>query len=69
MTIYSDGTVAPCCNPVGRNLPVGNVKNESIKDIWTGNKMSEIRNSFKNNTPSKICKACIDNTSDSFKVN
>jgi len=60
ISIYSDGTVAPCCNTIGRNIPVGNVNNHSIKEIWNNDKMKEIREGFKNNKPSKACRICIE---------
>ena len=57
---YSDGTVAPCCNTIGRNIPVGNVNNYTIKEIWNNDKMKEIRDGFKKNKPSKACRICIE---------
>ena len=65
MAIYSDGKVGPCCNLVGRMSPIGNIKDQSIYEIWNGNKMSKIREGFKKNSPNTICKICID----SQKVN
>jgi radical SAM protein with 4Fe4S-binding SPASM domain len=61
VTIHSDGTVGPCCNTVGRNLPIGNIKNKTLKEIWDGRVMAEIRQGFINNNPNKVCKLCIDN--------
>ena len=68
ISVYSDGTVAPCCNTFGRNEPIGNVKNFTIKEIWLGKKMQEIRNGFKENNPGKVCQICIEN-SDSKEYN
>jgi len=65
MTIYSDGTIGPCCNLVGRKTPIGNIKNNSITEIWNGDKMNLIRDGFINNNPNKVCKLCIE----SQKVN
>ena len=65
MAIYSDGKVGPCCNLVGRMTPIGNIKDQSIYEIWNGSKMNKIREGFKNNSPNTICKICID----SQKVN
>jgi len=59
--IHADGTVGPCCNTVGRNLPVGNVLQQPLKEIWQNKKMSEIREGFKNNNPNIICKLCLEN--------
>jgi len=65
MAIYSDGTIGPCCNLVGRKTPIGNIKDNSISEIWNGDKMNLIREGFINNNPNKVCKLCID----SQKVN
>ena len=62
MSIYADGTLAPCCTPFGRNIPIGNIKNETIKDTWNGSKINKIRSDFKNNQPNKVCKVCLDHT-------
>ena len=59
--IHADGTVGPCCNTVGRNLPVGNVLEQSLKEIWQNEKMKEIREGFINNKPNIICKLCLEN--------
>ena len=62
ISVYADGTIVPCCTPFGRNIPIGNIKNETIKDAWNGSEINKIRNAFKNNKPHKVCKACIDHT-------
>ena len=61
VTIHSDGYVGPCCNTVGRNLPVGNVLKTSLKDIWHGINMNKIRDGFKDNNPNKLCQLCLEN--------
>ena len=60
MAIYSNGLVGPCCNLVGRKTPIGNIKDNSITEIWNGEKMTELRNGFKNNNPNDVCKSCIE---------
>ena len=62
MSIYADGTILPCCATFGRNIPIGNIKNETVKEAWNGLKINKIRNDFKNNQPNKICKTCLDHT-------
>ena len=62
MSVYSNGQVAPCCNTIGNNIPIGNVINESISEIWNGKKMQKIRKGFILNNPHSICKKCIQNT-------
>ena len=66
VTIHADGTVGPCCNTVGRNLPVGNVLKEDLDVIWKNQKMSKIREQFKSNKPNKICKLCLENEKINF---
>ena len=60
MSIYSDGSVGPCCNLVGRKAPIGNVNNNTIKEIWNGEKMNRIRDGFRNNNPIDVCKVCLE---------
>ena len=60
IAIYSNGLVGPCCNLVGRKIPIGNVKDNPIKEIWNGPKMSELRNGFLKNKPNEVCKSCIE---------
>ena len=60
MAIYSNGSVGPCCNLVGRKTPIGNIKDNPIKEIWNGPKMSELRNGIMKNNPNEVCKSCIE---------
>ena len=64
MTIWSNGTVSPCCATFGRNIPIGNVTNQTISELWKSKNMQSIRESFHNNTPKSACKTCINNTVD-----
>ena len=67
VTIYSD-TVAPCCNTVGRNLPIGNIKKNTLSEIWNGPEMKKVREGFLKNNPTNVCKSCIENSqSDLYK--
>lgn len=60
MAIYSNGSVGPCCNLVGRKTPIGNIKDNPIKEIWNGPKMLELRNGIMKNNPNEVCKSCIE---------
>ena len=64
MTIWSNGTVSPCCATFGRNIPIGNVTNQTISELWRSKNMQSIRESFRENTPKSVCKTCINNTVD-----
>ncbi len=62
VTVNSDGSVGPCCSTVGRNIPVGNILDKSLKEIWNGKEINQIRNSFKKKLPpNKVCKLCLEN--------
>jgi radical SAM protein with 4Fe4S-binding SPASM domain len=60
MTIYWNGDVVLCCEDVGGATNVGNLKNESIKEIWNSKKLKGIRALHRNGKFSSIplCKRC-----------
>ena len=66
VTIHSDGVVSPCCNTIGRNLPIGNIFEKSLKEIWSGDEMNNVRQGFINNKPNKVCKLCIENVKEIY---
>lgn len=50
LTIGHDGKVHQCINDYdGKNI-LGNVNNQSIKEVWDGEQNKKLRNSFKNHT-------------------
>jgi len=53
--VSQNGRANPCCN---NNRYLGNVQEQSIKDIWNGKKFDAIREQFKNNIPDKKCNHC-----------
>jgi len=58
--IKFDGNTSPCCRDFNAVINIGNIKNESIKNIWNGNKLknyriSHIRGNF-NEVP--LCGEC-----------
>ena len=62
LVIRGDGEVLPCCAFEATEMPVGNIKDISLSDIWNGNKMKEMRQMFLNNTwrKNEICKRCLE---------
>lgn len=61
MAIYADGSVTPCCAFIARKAPIGNIKENSIKELWNGEKMKIIREGLSNNDPIKVCQLCLEN--------
>ena len=43
LQVYYDGRATPCCYDHRCELEVGNVQNSSIKDIWNGEKLRQLR--------------------------
>ena len=58
MTIMWDGRVPSCCRDVNGELILGNVKYESLLDVWQGKRMKKIRESFIYNKQPDMCKKC-----------
>ncbi len=53
--ISQNGRVHPCCN---NKRFLGNVQEQSIKDIWSGQKFDTLREQFKNDIADKRCNHC-----------
>jgi len=62
-SILPDGTVVPCCQDVNGKMPLGNVKEESLEQIWYGKRYNTLRIQHleKNIPKDSICYGC-DNT-------
>lgn len=59
LTIDSEGYVCVCgCAPIGQLYRIENIKNRKLLDIWNGEIMKGIRNSYKNRECVEICKKC-----------
>jgi radical SAM protein with 4Fe4S-binding SPASM domain len=61
LTVWATGDVSPCCSFQGKNLFVGNIKDESLKEIWDGKKMAEIRDQFRTGELNIVCQNCLGN--------
>jgi len=53
--VAQTGRVSPCCN---NKRFLGNVQEQSIKDIWNGKKFEELREQFQNDIADKRCSHC-----------
>lgn len=60
MHILSDGRVIFCCQDWSHTLILGNIKENTIKEIWNGKKYQEVRDSLydKQKESPMICKRC-----------
>jgi len=58
-----DGTVVPCCFDKDATYSMGNIIQQSWKDIWNGNPYKEFRNRLRRNRKSiDICQNCTEGT-------
>jgi len=60
LNIFHDGTVLPCCEDVHGLYPLGNLKKQSLNEIWNGAKMMKLRKINFQNQQNQIslCKNC-----------
>ncbi len=60
LAIYWDGTVVACCMDFLSQMVIGNVARESIKEIWNGKKMVDMRRIHAKGQSGSIslCKDC-----------
>lgn len=43
LTVYHDGQVSPCCYDAEGELIVGSVLNQSLREIWNGSSLKDLR--------------------------
>lgn len=61
VTVRGNGDVLPCCSHLATSMPIGNVLEKSVKDIWKAKKARDLRGMFLNDTWSThpICSKCL----------
>lgn len=59
MTVLWDGEVVPCCNDYNKKLPLGNLKDSTLSEIWNGLAMKSLRAEFiSNSVKNPLCRHC-----------
>jgi radical SAM protein with 4Fe4S-binding SPASM domain len=60
LLVRHDGTTTPCCDLSGLSLTLGDVKTESLTEIWAGARIQKIRAALAGPKASwpKACQAC-----------
>jgi len=59
LAIWSDGNVGPCCAYQGKNIPVGNIHEQTLQEIWHGEKMERLRKQHREGKLNIVCQDCI----------
>ena len=59
VTIAWDGSVLPCCMDYNKKMILGNIKDQSLEEIWNGPKMKSLRREFLSGVVTNpLCKNC-----------
>jgi len=60
LVVRANGDILPCCSFYGTALVAGNIKNDSLHDVWHSPKVEKIRKELlKNNFAfSPVCQKC-----------
>ena len=66
ITIRADGSVVPCCFDLTSLAVMGNIKEQSLSDIWNGGPYNEFRTKFATGDHPQLCKGCVVVTGDKF---
>lgn len=63
IVIRADGTVLPCCSFLAYELPMGNINNFSISEIWNSDEFKKMRTMHLNGNykQNEVCKKCVEN--------
>lgn len=57
-SISCTGNVLPCCISQGDDIIYGNLKNQTLREIWAGDMVKEVRRQFIEADYSPICAKC-----------
>ncbi len=59
VSVTWDGEVVPCCYDYDKKYVLGDVKKESLSQIWNGERMQALRKEFlSNNVQNFLCRQC-----------
>jgi radical SAM protein with 4Fe4S-binding SPASM domain len=62
---FPDGRAYPCCLSE-YNMPVGDLKTQTMKQVWNSEGMREMRTNMLNHKPSKECSRCYEQEKSGF---
>jgi radical SAM protein with 4Fe4S-binding SPASM domain len=63
---YPTGDAYPCCQAEHSNGPLGNCQQQSLKDIWSGDKMKQLRDDMLNERENSACVRCYEQEKSGF---
>lgn len=63
---YPTGEAWPCCMADMNAGPVGNCKQQTLKEIWNGDRMKKLRSNLLNDRPDSLCVKCYEREDSGF---
>lgn len=68
--IRGNGDVLPCCAHFATKIPIGNIKQNRLNDIWYGEKVVKLRQYFKQNRwhEHPVCSKCLKFSQSSYRL-
>jgi radical SAM protein with 4Fe4S-binding SPASM domain len=59
ITVPWDGEFVPCCFDYNKKYSLGNINEQSLVEIWNGDRMHALRREMKsNNVTNPLCQGC-----------
>ncbi len=58
ITIRSNGDIVVCCYDLVSKLPMGNINENTLQEIWNSNRYQGVRKSIDRYSPPELCKGC-----------
>jgi radical SAM protein with 4Fe4S-binding SPASM domain len=59
LQVLANGDVLPCCTYYGELMPLGNLREATLKEMWDGKAMNEIRQGLLSGNPMPTCRVCL----------
>ncbi|MFH1536888.1 MAG: radical SAM/SPASM domain-containing protein [Patescibacteria group bacterium] len=59
LNIWANGDISPCCTYYGKELVIGNIHRDKLKEIWNGEKIKKIREQISLKKFNPVCQKCL----------
>ncbi len=60
LNVWSSGDISPCCTFYGKSLTFGNIKDNTLAEVYDGEKMADLRDQFLGKKElNKVCQVCL----------
>ncbi len=59
LNVWANGDVTPCCTFYGKALVLGNVAENTLKELWDGDRINEIRRELVSGNLNPTCHTCL----------